>query len=150
MAKDSNEERWDRLAEYWLENNDFDLNKALDDAPEVEEKEGDAQACLEAQINFMNERYNMAIEVLGTLKEDDPMPEPSEAIPIELFNYGFDVWVDGNRGTLYNDQHESLTRSDAAYWDFSYKQMAVNDTVAAINYITETADQAYLSYVGYG
>lgn len=143
MSKDAMPKRWNRVAEYWLENDDFDLNKALEDAPAVEGLEADEQACLEANINFMNERYMMAVASLGTVDEEtgkvlenEPMPEPSEAIPIELFNFGFDVWIEGNRGSIYNSENETLSRADQAYWNFSYKDMAM-DQVEAINFITE-------------
>jgi hypothetical protein len=26
----------------------------------------------------------------------------TSALPIFLYQYGYDVWIDGNRGTLYN------------------------------------------------
>ena len=31
------------------------------------------------------------------------------AIPIFLYQYGYDVWINGNRGTMYNRKHTSDT-----------------------------------------
>jgi len=69
------------------------------------------------------------------------MPQPTMALPISLFNYGYDVYIDGNRGTKYNiitsatkevdDKGEKkevpLEREDEEYWQFDFRQMALED-----------------------
>jgi hypothetical protein len=66
------------------------------------------------------------------------MPEPSTALPIALFNEGFDVWLDGNRGTIYQRGHKSLDNTSAEYWDFGIIEQGSEDQVAQINYIIDT------------
>jgi len=69
------------------------------------------------------------------------MPQPTMALPISLFNYGYDVYIDGNRGTIYNDitsatkevddkgekKEVPLEREDEEYWQFDFRQMALED-----------------------
>ena len=73
------------------------LEKALENAPEPTKSET-LQKCAadDAQAWMLN--YEMANEEgLG----DTPMPDIMSSIPTMLFDAGFDVWIDGNRGTLY-------------------------------------------------
>ena len=69
------------------------------------------------------------------------MPQPTMALPISLFNYGYDVYIDGNRGTKYNSvtsatkevddngtkKEVTLTRDDEEYWQFDFRNMALED-----------------------
>lgn len=50
-------------------------------------------------------------------------------------NQGFDVWCGNMRGNDYSLEHVSLTKNDAAFWAFSFDQMAIFDLPAAFLYI---------------
>ena len=60
--------------------------------------------------------YLMSVADIGEQSNLNKMEQPSKALPISLFDYGFDVWVDGNRGTSGNDKHVSLDRATEDYW----------------------------------
>ena len=44
-----------------------------------------------------------------------------------LVDEGYDVWIGNNRGTKYSLGHETLTTEDAAFWDFTWADMALDD-----------------------
>lgn len=85
----------------------------------------------------------------GTTESAEYKSGPNVAIT--LFSYGFDVFVNGNRGTLYNKRRADgkPARSTAAYWDFSYKEMGLNDVTASIELITNATGQSKMSYFGF-
>ena len=83
--------------------------------------------------------------------EDDGdifMPQPGGTPAFWLASEGYDVWLDGNRGTLYQRHHKNESITEEEYWDFSYTDMALVDQVAQINYITGFTGRESLSYVG--
>lgn len=49
-----------------------------------------------------------------------------KSIPIALHDEGYDIWLDGNRGTIYQRGHKYPV-SQEIYWDFSYSDMGVED-----------------------
>ena len=44
---------------------------------------------------------NMYKDALAEGLGDELMPQPGDAFVVGLVNAGYDVWLDGNRGTLY-------------------------------------------------
>ena len=144
-------DRWETLSAYWLEEGIVDLETVLKGLPEWGEDEGDA--CMATAIKNGITEYGKAVEDIGTAENFDAMSQPTKALPINLFDYGFDVWIDGNRGSLYQQQNADWTRSDSQYWDFTFREMAMEDQVAQIDYILSTERNAgvwdKLSYVGY-
>ena len=75
------------------------------------------------------------------------MPEASDALQIMLFNYGYDVWWDGNRGTMYQRGSDEDEVDD--YWNFDFMTMATQDQTAQIEYVLSKSDYEKLSYIGY-
>jgi len=67
------------------------------------------------------------------------MPEPSESLPIFLFNAGFDVWIDGNRGSIYQRGHKDASIIPEKYWNFTMNEMGVEDQKAQIDYILKAS-----------
>ena len=51
------------------------------------------------------------------------------ALPVRLFQEGFDVWLGNNRGTRLSRKHETLDADEdaGAYWDFSHHEFAEFD-----------------------
>ena len=102
-----------------------------------------ANASTEEELKLYGEATNKDLE-------DSPLPPPGRSLITMLFDAGFDVWWDGNRGTLYNrETTDGTTTEDAEYWDFSAKDMGVEDQPAAIEYILSVTGKAMLSYIGY-
>ena len=66
-----------------------------------------------------------------------------------MFDYGFDVWVDGNRGTPGNDENEDLDSTSAEYWAWDMREMALEDQTAQIDAVLAKSDYDKLAYVGY-
>ena len=77
------------------------------------------------------------------------MPQQSESIPVQLLEAGFDVWMEGNRGTKFQRGHSKKGNSKSNFWKFTLNDMARYDQTAQINYITEYTKQDKLSYIGY-
>lgn len=71
-------------------------------------------------------------------------------MPLLLADQGYDVWVGGHRGTLYQRGHSSLDSAvDEDYWGWGNVEMATEDLPAEIEYILSAADKDTLSYIGY-
>lgn len=87
-------------------------------------------------------------------RSEEAMRSPTAPLPVALFDYGYDVWVDGNRGTEYQYGGEGIGdetgRLDADNWDWDFRQMALEDQTANIDFITAASeDFDFLSYIGY-
>ena len=54
------------------------------------------------------------------------------ALPVLLFQDGFDVWLGNNRGTRHSRRHKDLDADEdaALYWDFSLTDFGVSDIPA--------------------
>jgi hypothetical protein len=72
--------------------------------------------CLNKEITDKMELLSKAY-YLGE-DSNEPMLEPSKGVPVALLDAGFDVWIDGNRGTMYQRGHEDRNISEEEYWDF--------------------------------
>jgi hypothetical protein len=159
--------RWAELSKYWKEENIVDLEQLLtyltDEAAKAAEEEADAASgteateqtqaekdeatCASQQLSDSLAEYIMAVENEGW-RSSEPMPLPTKPLPVSLFDYGYDVWVDGNRGTTYQDGGKDRTLADTWTWDF--RDMALEDQVAQIDFITSVSkDYDFLSYIGY-
>lgn len=51
---------------------------------------------------------------------------------------GYDVWLGNSRGNTLSRRHTTLQLTDAAYWMFSYDEMARYDLPATVSYILQT------------
>ena len=78
----------------------------------------DHVACAKSDIE---EELKLYGEATNKDLADSPMPPAGKSLVTQLFDAGFDVWFDGNRGTLYNrETTDGSTIDDADYWDWSY------------------------------
>ena len=80
--------------------------------------------CAQSTVDEKISQYILAMEEgMG----DTRMPEPSKALPIKLFDSGFDVWIDGNRGATYQKGYDESKITPADYWDFTVVEMGTQD-----------------------
>lgn len=159
--------RWETLYAKWKENTDNAAGIAVLDKILEEHNHGHSHGdgshthrlrnlsgdhavtseCAQGTMDYFFERYDAVVKDIDTPAQFDKMEEYNKNTPITLFNYGFDVWVAGHRGTLYNTENSKASKSDAAYWNFSYKDASA-DVLASIDYISSATDKK-VSYVGY-
>ena len=59
--------------------------------------------------------------------------DPDKANALTLARAGYDVWLGNNRGNKYSATHQTLSKKDAAYWDFYQQDMAEKDLPAFID-----------------
>ena len=78
----------------------------------------------------------------------DPASRP-KAIPFELFDAGFDVWLASNRGTKYSTKHTSLDWTEPEYWSWSWAEMGLYDVPANIDLVLDKTGAPRVSYIGY-
>ena len=108
----------------------------------------DAATCAAQKLSDSVAEYIMAVSDEGW-RSEEAMPLPTKPLPLSLFDYGYDVWVDGNRGTVY--QYGDVEgRGDSANWQWDFREMALEDQVAQIEYIVSVSENYdFLSYIGY-
>lgn len=124
----------------------IDLEAYLNDN-DVVSTEDDEDTCLLDLIDETLTMYEQALE-----KGDAPLEEPHKSLPISLLEAGYDVWINGFRGTKYQREHETMadfTDDRTGLWTFSNIEIATEDLVSEIDYILATTEQESLSYVGY-
>lgn len=74
---------------------------------------------------------------------------PHESLGYILADQGYDVWFGNNRGNTYSRNHSTLSPSSAAFWNFTYDQMASQDLPAQLAYVLRQTQQPTLSYIGH-
>ncbi|KAL2327128.1 hypothetical protein Fmac_020555 [Flemingia macrophylla] len=60
---------------------------------------------------------------------------PGESLGFILADNEYDVWIANARGTKYSRGHKSLRPNDAAYWDWSWDELASYDLPAFVKYV---------------
>ncbi|KAK7327224.1 hypothetical protein VNO80_31589 [Phaseolus coccineus] len=73
---------------------------------------------------------------------------PDEALGFILADNGYDVWISNTRGTKYSRGHRSLGSNDAAFWNWSWDELASYDLPAFVNYVHNNTGQN-IHYVGH-
>ncbi|CAJ1958137.1 unnamed protein product [Sphenostylis stenocarpa] len=73
---------------------------------------------------------------------------PDESLAFILADNGYDVWLANTRGTKYSSGHTSLNSNDAAYWDWSWDELASYDLPAFVQYVYNHTSQR-LHYAGH-
>ncbi|XP_027171746.1 triacylglycerol lipase 2-like [Coffea eugenioides] len=73
---------------------------------------------------------------------------PDQSLALILADSGFDVWLVSSRGTKYSLSHETLSPDNAAYWDFTWDELAAYDLPASIQFVNDFTGQK-LHYVGH-
>ena len=72
------------------------------------------------------------------------------SIPAQLARRGYDVWLGGNRGTLYSNVHKRDGEwTDKERWDFSWADMGIYDLPALIDKVLEVSGEPKLTLIGY-
>jgi pimeloyl-ACP methyl ester carboxylesterase len=74
---------------------------------------------------------------------------PDQSLGFILADAGYDVWLGNVRGNTYGLGHETLNTSEAAFWDFSWDEMAEYDLPAMIDLALQVSGQASLFYIGH-
>jgi pimeloyl-ACP methyl ester carboxylesterase len=75
----------------------------------------------------------------------------NQTLPFILADAGYDVWVTNNRGNRYAKTHVKYNQNDdyAAFWNFSWDEMAKYDLPANTEYIKRTAGVDKIHYIGH-
>ncbi|PNW75052.1 hypothetical protein CHLRE_12g498750v5 [Chlamydomonas reinhardtii] len=74
---------------------------------------------------------------------------PERSLAFILADEGYDVWLGNVRGNSLSRAHVSLAPEDAAFWMWSYDEMAAYDMPAMVRYILRASGAASLRYVGH-
>jgi hypothetical protein len=93
-----------------------DLRAIVENPANFEE----SQECLEFGAREMLDIYNLVLA-----KKDMTVQDLYRSIPVALWDAGYDVWIDGNRGTTYNRGHVNADISQKEYWDFTTIDMGI-------------------------
>ena len=72
-----------------------------------------------------------------------------EALILELYNQGYDVYMAYARGTEYSRKHEKYSAKDGEFWDWSWWELGTQDTKAMVDYIYNSTGGQRVSYMGY-
>lgn len=75
--------------------------------------------------------------------------EPNESLAFILADAGYDVWMSNSRGDAFSRNHTGLDPGSAAFWDFSYDEMAKYDVQAVVDYVLSFSGERQLAYVGH-
>ncbi|CAG9767968.1 unnamed protein product [Ceutorhynchus assimilis] len=60
---------------------------------------------------------------------------PGRALGLLMADLGYDIWLVNPRGTRYSMKHQTLNRSEAEFWEFSFHEKGYYDLAANIDYI---------------
>lgn len=75
--------------------------------------------------------------------------DPDQSLAFILAEAGWDVWLGNSRGNAYSRNHTGLGPGSAAFWDFSFDDMASGDLPALVAYVKDVTERATLAYVGH-
>lgn len=73
----------------------------------------------------------------------------TDALPYQLYNQGYDIWIGNVRTVSYSRHHVSLNPNGPAYWDISMDEFGNYDVPALIDYILKTTNHEQIMYVGH-
>ncbi|KAG5866679.1 hypothetical protein JTB14_029648 [Gonioctena quinquepunctata] len=102
-------------------------------------------------INNSTNRYPVLIcHGVGGRSENFVWMGPKKSLAFFLADNDYDVWLLSARGTSHSKKHKNINPDeDAAYWQFSWHEIGIYDTTAAIDYILETTHQKSIHYIGH-
>ena len=66
---------------------------------------------------------------------------PQQSLAFILADAGYDVWLGNSRGNAFSRNHTGFSPSSAAFWDFSFDDMAEYDFPAVLHYILGATTQ---------
>jgi len=73
----------------------------------------------------------------------------SNAIPLRLYDDGFDVWFANNRGTRYSTKHDTYDYKSKEYWDFTWYDVGNGDNITEIDYLYDLSGEQKVNYLGF-
>jgi len=73
----------------------------------------------------------------------------NESLGFLLADAGADVWLGNSRGNIYSMKHMHLDEKQAAFWQFSWDEMAKYDLPAMIKFITNKTGVSKIYYIGH-
>lgn len=73
----------------------------------------------------------------------------NNSLSFMMADAGLDVWLGNTRGSFYGKKHESLSPSDAKFWDYSWHENGVYDMRAIVDYIIEVTKEPSVMVVGH-
>lgn len=59
--------------------------------------------------------------------------ETRDAMPVQLYKAGHDVYIPSTRGSTYSEGHLDLDPNSAEYWDFAREKIALYDLPALVD-----------------
>jgi lysosomal acid lipase/cholesteryl ester hydrolase len=74
---------------------------------------------------------------------------PEQSLGFILSDAGYDVWMGNTRGNTYSRKHVKYTPDMAAFWNFSFDEMAEFDLPAMIDFVLNATGHDQLYYVGH-
>ncbi|KAL6873451.1 hypothetical protein ACP4OV_013533 [Aristida adscensionis] len=74
---------------------------------------------------------------------------PKQSLGFILADGGFDVWVANSRGTNSSRGHTSLSPKDAAYWDWTWDELAAYDLPAVLQFVYNHTGGQRVHYIGH-
>ncbi|XP_031565908.1 gastric triacylglycerol lipase-like [Actinia tenebrosa] len=74
---------------------------------------------------------------------------PNESLGFILADNGYDVWLGNARGNTYGLKHVNLSIRSAAFWNFTWDEMAQYDLPAMLNFVLKKTGQPTLYYAGH-
>eukprot|EP00878_Enallax_costatus_P019936 GHUV01021051.1.p1 GENE.GHUV01021051.1~~GHUV01021051.1.p1 ORF type:complete len:378 (+),score=78.16 GHUV01021051.1:184-1317(+) len=74
---------------------------------------------------------------------------PGLSLPLLLADAGYDVWFGNVRGNIFSRNHTILDLTDAAFWQFSWDDMAARDLPAMFTHELMLTGASELSYIGH-
>ena len=94
-------------------------------------------------------KYSDMANMYQVLMANGTYNDLSDSIPQRFFDEGYDIWIEGNRGTVYQDGHANPDISAKDYWDFSFYNMGAEDLMAEVEYILGATKNESLSLIAY-
>ncbi|KAG5869559.1 hypothetical protein JTB14_035885 [Gonioctena quinquepunctata] len=103
------------------------------------------------QINNSTNKYPVLIlHGLGGGPENFVWMGPNTSLAFLLADDNYDVWLISARGTWHSEKHITLNPDeDVEFWQFSWHEIGIYDTTAAIDYILKNTNKKSLHYVGH-
>lgn len=72
----------------------------------------------------------------------------SDNLPFALLGR-YDVWLANNRGNPYGQSHQTLSKLDRHFWNFSFDNMALFDLTGIIEHVRNVTGSETVGFVGY-
>lgn len=74
---------------------------------------------------------------------------PSESLGFLLADAGYDVFLGNSRGNAFSRNHTGVQPSSAAFWDFTFDDMADYDVPAMVAHVLAETGAERVAYVGH-